>query len=133
MIWVNGRELPSWRRQVMPWVMAALRMAMVWLIFRGPVVFVAASPQWLHLSTSLRVAFFALLVVGAPLFLWPRTCWIGGLGLVGAVAAYETLWRSAALPAAGLPLLAVALIVVLVLGNEISRAAQRRIYDGRTD
>ena len=51
------------------------------------------------------------------------------LALIGAVAAYETLWRSAQLPAAGLPLVAVALIAVLVMGNAVSRAAQRRIYD----
>jgi hypothetical protein len=117
----------------MPWLMAALRIAMAWLIFRGPLAFVATPPHWLHLPLGLRMGFFVLLALGTPLFLWPRTCWIGGLGLVGAVAAYEALWRGAGLPAAGLPLLAVALIGVLVMGNAISRAAQRRIYDERTD
>jgi hypothetical protein len=129
MISINGQALPAWRRRVMPWVMVVLRIAMVWLIFRAPLTFVSTPPQWLHLALGLRVAFLTLLAVGAPLFLWPRTCWIGGVALIGAVAAYETLWRSAQLPAAGLPLVAVALIAVLVMGNGVSRAAQRRIYD----
>jgi hypothetical protein len=109
---------------------------MVWLIFRGPLVFAATPPHWLHLPFGLPgMGFFVLLALGTPLFLWPRacSCWIGGVCLVGTVAAYEALWRGAGLPAAGLPLVAVALIVVLVIGNAISRVAQRRIYDERAD
>jgi len=124
----NGSGLPAWRRWVMPWLMGGLRLAVVWAIFRGPVVFVWDPPAFLHLPIGLRSLFGLLLLVGLPLFLWPRRCWIGGLALAGAVGSYEWLWRTAGLPGGGMPLLAVGLIAVLVFGEWTARAARRRVY-----
>lgn len=120
--------LPRWRRRVMPWLMAAIRIAVAWLIFRGPAVFLYSPPIIVHVPTGLRAAFFALLAVGAPLFVWPRGCWVGGVALIAAIALYEMLWRGAGLPAGGMPMVAVGLIAVLVLGEWTGRLAQRRVY-----
>ncbi len=127
----DGHGLPPWRRQVMPWLMAVLRLAIIWAIFRGPIQFVWAPPSVLHLPEHLRLTFLILLIVGSPLFLWPRSCWMGGMSLAAAVMVYETLWRGSGLPAVGTPLLAVGLIVVLVLGEVVAGVARRRVYSDR--
>jgi hypothetical protein len=128
MLFRNGQDLPLWRRRVMPWLMAVLRLCIVWVIFSSPLRFVCSPPSFLHLPMGLRTTFIVLLLLGAPLFLWSRSCWIGGLGLVAAIAAYERLWLDAGLPAGGMPVLAVGLIVVLCVGEWGGRLAQSRLY-----
>jgi hypothetical protein len=125
----DGRELPAWRQKVMPALMAGLRCAIVYAIFRSAVIFLWSPPSLLHLSLIGRASFGLLLLAGVPLFLWPRTCLWGGVFLSGAVGCYEWLWRSAGLPPGGMPWLAVALIVVLVAGERLAQIAQRRLYD----
>lgn len=120
-------DLPEWRRRVMPALMAALRAAMAWAIFRSAVTFIWAPPSLLHLPPLGRVVFGALMIVGGPLFLWPRTCHWGGLSLALAVGCYEWLWRAAGLPPGGMPWLAVVLLAVLVAGERVAQAAQRRV------
>jgi hypothetical protein len=120
--------LPAWRRRVMPLLMGGLRLAILWAIFRGPSVFLWAPPAFLHVPTLPRALYAVAMVAGIPLFLWPRFCAIGGLFLVAAVGVYEWLWRGAGLPPGGMPWLAVALIAVLVLGQQITAIAQRRLY-----
>jgi hypothetical protein len=124
----DGSALPAWRRRVMPWMMRALRAAMVWDIFRGPTVFLWSPPALLHLPLLGRAVYAVLLVAGAPLFVGSRFCTVGGCLLVLAVGCYEWLWRHAGLPPGGMPWLAVALLAVLVSAEHITRAAQRRIY-----
>ena len=128
----DSPNVEPWRQRVMPILMAALRLAVLVLLFRGPLEFVRLPPDSLVLPQPWRVLFVVLLAVGAPLFCAPRTVFWGGFLLAAAVGAYQILWRATGLPLNGAPWAAVALLAVLVLGEWGGRAAKQRLR-GRSD
>ena len=123
----EGVIVEPWRQRVMPKLMAALRLAVVVLVFRGPLVFACLPPDSLALPQAWRVLFVVLVAIGAPLFCAPRSVVWGGLLLAAGVGAYQILWRATGLPLNGAPWAAVALLAVLVLGEWGGRAAKQRL------
>jgi hypothetical protein len=116
-----------WRQRIMPKLMAALRLVVVVLLFRGPFAFAFQPPAVLEVPLVWRCVFIALLIVGTPLFCAPRTVVWGGLLLSAAVGAYQILWREAGQAAQGAPWAAIALLGVLVLGELSGRAARLQL------
>ena len=116
----------------MPRLMAALRLAVVVLLFKAPLVFACRPPDTIVLAQGWRALFVLLVIVGTPLFCLSRTVVWGGLALAAAVGAYQVLWREAGLPLLGAPWAAVALLAVLVVGEWGGRAAKQSLR-GQSD
>jgi hypothetical protein len=126
----SAAGLPLWRRRVLPVLMALLRVfvcyvvlsAQLDLLLRHPGVLAeVASPLWLR-------ALGGALLLGALLFIVPRTVAYGAILTALGLIAYEWLWRRAGLPPFGVLPYALALLAVLALSQLAVRRIQQRVY-----
>ncbi len=126
----DGSGLPAWREQVMPWIMAAVRLGVGWLITRAPLGTLLSHDSFLRPLASAveRDAVGGAFVLGLALFTWPATC-LGGYGLLlAALGGFEWLWHRTGFHGSSLPLWSAAILTVLALGEWLSRRVRRRLY-----
>jgi hypothetical protein len=122
--------LPPWRRQVMRWVMAAVRLAAGWLVIRTQLGALAVTPSFLQAAVGapLCYAVAALLITGLPAFAWPRS-YLGGFALLaGGLAGFEWLWQRAGMAPDPVMPASFAVLAVLAFGEWLTRRVQRRLY-----
>lgn len=126
----TGADLPPWRRQVMPWLMAAVRLMVAWYVLRPALAALLREPSFIADAFGRPVAWGVgtLLAVGALLFAWPRTVLLGYPMLVVGVLAFEWLWRSLGAPNTTLLVSALAIFTVLAIGEWLVQRVQKRLY-----
>jgi hypothetical protein len=115
------------RERLMPWVMAAVRLAAGWLLSRPLLAALLSDAAPLHAAAGTVGAplLAALLLLGLAGFAWPRTCLAGAAVLAAGIGA--TSWLAARAGLGGPPLAtALAVIAVLALGEWLTRLLARR-------
>lgn len=129
----SGSDLPAWRQKVAPWLMAAVRLMVGWFLVRGQLNMLVVESGLSRLSATAaeRWAMAAVLVVGALLFAWPRTCLVGGVVLLAGLAWFEWLWARMGLTRGDSMTYALALVGVLAAGEWAVRRMQHRLYAKR--
>jgi len=130
----SGAALPRWRRAVLPAVMTLLRLLVAYLLTRGELHALVSDPSVLtgRLSSAARYGLAAGLVVGALLFVLPRTVAAGALLLALALGLFEYLWRRLDLPPGHVYGYALALLIVLAASDWLVTRVQRRVYSPKT-
>ena len=126
----DAAGLPAWREKVMPWIMAAVRLAAGWIIARGPLALLLGADSFLRPMASAleRDTVAVAYVLGLALFTWPASYLAGyGLLLVG-LGAFEWLWMRTGFHGSPLPLFSAAILSVLALGEWLSCRVRRRLY-----
>jgi len=128
----EGSGLPAWRRQVMPWLMALVRLGAGWVVIHAPLMTLVQKNTFLkdYAGAPLRDTIAVLYVVGLVLFAWPRTCFYGFAVLLLAVGGFEWLWTRTGIWSGMLPVWIVAVLAVLAAGEWLTRRVQRRLYRG---
>ena len=126
----TGAGLPAWRRQVMPWVMGLVRLAVAWVVTHGALGALVLEPSFLHdtVGAPMRYAVAALLALGTAGFVWPATCVLGFVLLTAGLVAFEWIWQRGGRPSGTLPYSAVGALAVLAFGEWLSQRLQRRLY-----
>lgn len=126
----TGTDLPPWRRQVMTWLMAAVRALVCWFLLAEPLAALLREPSFFASAVGRPLAWTvgSLLAVGAMLFTWPRTVLIGYPLLVAGLLGYEWIWYrvygwNGRLLASGL-----AIFTVLAVGEWLVQRVQKRLY-----
>jgi len=126
----SGAGLPAWRRQVMPWLMAAVRLVVAWFVVHGALAALVMQPSFLHdaVSAPMRYAVAALMFLGVIAFVWPSTCIVGFLLLTAGLVSFEWIWQHLGLPSGSLPYATIGALGVLAFGEWLVRRLQDRLY-----
>lgn len=126
----TGADLPAWRRQVMPWLMAAVRALVAWFLLRSPLELLLREPNAAAEAVGRPLAWgvASLLAVGAVLFAWPRTVLIGYVPLVAGVVGFEWIWRRLGMASGTLVVSALGIFTVLAIGEWLVQRVQKRLY-----
>jgi hypothetical protein len=129
----TGIALPPWRRQVMIWLMAAVRLLVCWLLLREPLAALLHEPGFIVSAFGRPSAWSvaALFVAGALLFAWPRTVLVGCVVLVAGLFGHEWLWYRLGGGSGRLLLSGVAIFTVLAAGEWLVQRLQKRLYASR--
>jgi hypothetical protein len=130
----SGAELPPWRRTVLPAVMTLLRLLVVMLLTRAELRALLADQGVLagRMAAATRYGLAAGIVVGAILFVLPRTVAAGALVLALALGLFEYLWRRLDLPPGHVYGYALALLIVLAVSDWMVRRVQAKVYSPKT-
>ena len=130
MLPTTASQLPEWRRQVAPWLMAAVRLAAAYFIAQAPFRMLVLEPGFVQTSSAapLRFAVAALLGAGGLLFVWPRTCLIGAVLLLAGLGGFEWIWQGLGLRSGPLALWSASIVLVLAAGEWLVRRVQRSLY-----
>ena len=128
----DGAGLPRWRRGVMTWVMALVRLAAAWFVTQAPLTALALRPGFMSAAVAapLRLAVAVLLAAGIAAFVWPRSCLYGFLLLLGGLAGFEGLWIRLGLPPGANVLWSAAILAVLAAGEWLTRRLQTHLNPG---
>lgn len=126
----TGTDLPPWRRQVMPWLMAGVRLMVAWFLLRSPLAALLREPSFVAETVGRPLSWTVgtLLAVGALLFVWPRTVLIGYAMLVVGVVTFEWIWRTLGMPSGSLLVSALGIFTVLAAGEWLVQRLQKRLY-----
>lgn len=126
----TGADLPPWRRQVMPWLMAAVRLMVAWYVLRTPLQALLREPSFIADAVGRPLAWGVgtLLAVGGVLFAWPRTVLIGYPMLVVGIVVFEWIWRRMGAPNTTLLVSALGIFTVLAVGEWLVQKVQKRLY-----
>jgi hypothetical protein len=130
----SGAELPPWRRTVLPAVMTLLRLLVVMLLTRAELQALLPDQGVLagRMAAATRYGVAAGIVVGAILFVLPRTVAAGALVLALALGLFEYLWRRLDLPPGHVYGYALALLIVLAVSDWMVRRVQAKVYSPKT-
>ena len=122
-----GDALIHWRRRLMPWLMALVRLGAGWLVCRSVLTVLLAPVSPLKdLTGPLTLnALAALLVLGMVGFAWPRSYLAGGALLALGLGAFEWLWERSGQPPGPLAS-SLGILAVLCVGEWLSRILRRR-------
>ena len=125
-----GSDLPAWRQQVAPWIMAAVRLAAAYLLAQGPLHMLVLDPGIVRSGgpAPQRFAVAALLGAGGLLFAWPRSCLVGAVLLLAGLAGFEWIWQGLGLRSGPLALWSACIVLVLAAGEWLVRRVQRSLY-----
>ena len=128
----DGYKLPRWRRHVMTWVMALVRLAAAWIVTQAPLTALALKPGFMRVAVTAppRLGLAAVLAGGIVAFAWPRTCPYGFVLLLAGLTGFEALWISLGLPLGATALWSAAILTVLAAGEWLARRLQRELYPG---
>jgi len=128
----TGAGLPAWRRRVMPWLMAAVRLVVAWFVIHGALRALVMQPSFLHdaVAAPTRYLVAALMALGLAAFVWPATCVVGFLLLTAGLLAFEWIWQHLGLPSGSLPYATIGALGVLAVGEWLARRLQGRLYPG---
>lgn len=124
----TGAGLPAWRRHVAATLMGALRLGIVWLGAREPVLALTGDALTSALPAAARWAAAGAIVGGALLFAVPRTVFWGFLAIVAGMGVYMYGWEKIGFPRDPLVLRTLAIMVVLTAGELLVRRVQKRLY-----
>jgi hypothetical protein len=126
----TGAGLPAWRRQVMPWLMAAVRLVVAWFVIHGAFTALVLHPSFLRdaVPAPTRYLVAALMALGFAAFVWPATCIVGFLLLTAGLLAFEWIWQHLGLASGSLPWAPIAAFGVLAFGEWLVRRLQGRLY-----
>jgi hypothetical protein len=124
----TGAGLPAWRRHVAATLMGALRLGIVWLGAREPVLALTGGALTSAMPAAVRWAAAGAIVGGALLFAVPRTVFWGFLAIVAGMGVYKYGWEKIGFPRDPLVLRTLAIMVVLTAGELLVRRVQKRLY-----
>lgn len=126
----TGTDLPPWRRQVMIWLMAAVRLLVCWFLLREPLAALLSEPGFIVPALGRPVAWTVatLFAVGALLFAWPRTVLVGYALLVAGLLGYEWIWHRLGGWSGRLLFSGLAIFTVLAAGEWLVHRVQKRLY-----
>ncbi len=130
MLPARGTQLPEWRQQVAPWIMAVVRLAAAYFVVQAPLRMLVLVPGFVQTGSPApqRYAVAALLGVGALLFAWPRSCLIGAVLLLAGFGGFEWIWQGLGQRSGPLALWSTSIVVVLAAGEWLVRRVQRSLY-----
>jgi hypothetical protein len=126
----HGSELPAWRQQVAPWIMAAVRLAAAYFVAQAPLHMLVLDPGIVRSDGPAlqRFAVAALLAGGGLAFAWPRSCLIGAVLLLVGLGGFEWIWQGLGQRSGTLPLWSASIVLVLAAGEWLVRRVQRSLY-----
>jgi hypothetical protein len=126
----NGSDLPAWRQQVAPWIMAAVRLAAAYFVTQGLLHMLVLDPGFVRSGSAApqRFAVAALLGAGALLFAWPRTFLAGAVVLLAGLGGFEWIWQGLGMRSGPLALWSASIVLVLAAGEWLVRRVQRTLY-----
>ncbi|HXQ30738.1 MAG TPA: hypothetical protein VN790_02060 [Steroidobacteraceae bacterium] len=121
-------HLPPWRRQVMTWIMAVIRLGAGWLVTRTQLGALALTPSFLHEAVGAPLCYIDATVLGAGLlaFAWPRSYRAGFVLLAVGLLGFEWLWRRAGMRPDPVLLTSLSVLAVLAAGEWLTRRVSRQ-------
>jgi len=130
MLPTEGSELPAWRQQVAPWIMAIVRLAAAYVVAEAPLRLLVLEPGLVQSGSPAlqRYPVALLLGAGAVLFAWPRSCLAGAALLLAGLGGFEWIWHGLGLRGGTLPLWSASIVAVLAAGDWLVRRVQRTLY-----
>jgi len=120
-------NLPAWRWQVMPWLMAVIRLGVGWLVTRTDLGALALTPSFLHEEVGAPLCYIDAGILGAGLlaFAWPRSYLLGFVLLAVGLVGFEWLWRRAGMGPDAVLVTSLSVLAVLTAGEWLTRRVSR--------
>jgi hypothetical protein len=123
----SAAQLPPWRRQVMVWIMAALRLGAGWLVTRTELGALVMTPSFLRAQLGSALCYVDAAVLGAGLlaFAWPRSYLVGFVLTAAGLLGFEWLWRRAGMGPGAVLVTSLSVLAVLAAGEWLTRRVSR--------